>query len=158
VVAAMVGLAACAGCAPMDIDEHPPWPPEDGGRAGDLAEQAGCPTGEGEPLLPPSIAGPEGELGWECVADDRWALTLVVGFTPEGVETTVAQLNDRHTSTVTCPDGTPSNPGVASGDDWVAYVSDHEGAAAIAERLGGELRPNEVAGPPNGIVNQLCPV
>jgi hypothetical protein len=140
----------------MDV-EHPDLQPPPAGEARPLAEQAGC-TEEGE-SFPASLGGPYGAGGWECVsADGTWSASVVSGLQPDGVEATVERLNRRYVSGIRCADGSLSNPGVVSGPDWVAFVSDHEAAALVADRLDGHVRPNAIAGPPIDILNQLCPI
>ena len=136
----------------MDV-EHPDGSPLPVGEARDLAARAGCTDGE------PAAAslGASGSGGFECVADGRWGVRIVSGLTATGVAESVARLDVRRASGTRCADGSLSNPGVVSGPDWVAFVSDHEGAQVVAERLGGSFHPNEVVGPPWGIVNVVCP-
>jgi hypothetical protein len=152
----VVGLLVAAGCGISMDEEHPDSPPLVEGEARVLAERAGCPTNEGE-AIHPEIGGHSGDSGYECVIEGRWTVRVVAGMLEQVVDDAVSRLNQRRQFDIRCADGELSNPGVVAGDDWVVFVSNHEGAQVVAERLDGEFRPNEIAGPPDGQVNLPCP-
>lgn len=145
-------LCACA----MDV-EHPDTRPLRAGEARTLARDAGCTAGG--VVIPPDIGGGHGgQGGYECILDGRWRVKIVSEMmSSNAVSETAAALNSRRASGTQCDDGTLSNPGVVAGPDWIAFVSDHEGAAVVAARLDGEFIPNTVVGPPDGVVNCVCP-
>jgi hypothetical protein len=151
-----VGLLVAVGCGISMDEEHPDSRPLVAGDARVLAERAGCPTNEGR-AMDPTTGGSRGEAGYECVIDGRWSVRVVAGLLEQRVDDVVSTLNQRTERDVRCVDGSLSNPGVVAGDDWVVFVSDHEGAQVVAERLDGEFRPNEIAGPPDREVNLQCP-
>jgi hypothetical protein len=151
-----VGLLVAAGCGISMDEEHPDQLPLVAGDARVLAERAGCPTDQGR-LIHPTLGGHRGEAGYECVIDGRWSVRVVAGLREQLVDDVVSTLNQRTERDVRCIDGSLSNPGVVAGDDWVVFVSDHEGAQVVADRLDGEFRPNEIEGPPDLEVNLPCP-